>query len=250
MSPVLIAFGIIFICIGSVLLHVSLDTPEFSLDYTHCVAHQDHLNRSCAEILSWQHGGTCECIVEITLEQHFPRDVFFYYGLENFHQNHRMFVRSRDDGQLRGNIDKDPSPYCDPYRYTEHNNQTRPVAPCGLIANAIFNDSFSLHQLPSRRLVPLVGGGSVWAHERELKFRNPPDVDLREALEAHNISRPPSWSRELWELDPANPENNGFQNEDLINWMRSAALPSFQRTDKLPDTRYGARNSPLQVLRA
>jgi len=30
-------------------------------------------------------------------------------------------------------------------------------------------------------------------------------------------------------LDTIDPENNGFQNEDLIVWMRTAALPSFRK---------------------
>ena len=31
--------------------------------------------------------------------------MFMYYGLSNFYQNHRRYVKSRDDGQLNG----DPS---------------------------------------------------------------------------------------------------------------------------------------------
>ena len=33
----------------------------------------------------------------------------------------------------------------------------------------------------------------------------------------------------MWELDTENPENNGLQNEDLIVWMRTAALPNFRK---------------------
>lgn len=41
--------------------------------------------------------------------------------------------------------------------------------------------------------------------------------------------KPRDWHRELWDLDPDNPENNGLQNEDLIVWMRTAALPNFRK---------------------
>lgn len=44
-----------------------------------------------------------------------------------------------------------------------------------------------------------------------------------------NKGRPIAWRKNLWELDPLNENNNGLQNEDLIVWMRTAALPSFRK---------------------
>ena len=44
-----------------------------------------------------------------------------------------------------------------------------------------------------------------------------------------NFDRPISWTRDLWQLDRENPDNNGLQNEDLIVWMRMAALPNFRK---------------------
>lgn len=37
------------------------------------------------------------------------------------------------------------------------------------------------------------------------------------------------WKKNVWELDLENEDNNGFQNEDLIVWMRTAALPNFRK---------------------
>lgn len=53
----------------------------------------------------------------------------------------------------------------------------------------------------------------------------------------------------MFELDPSDPENNGFINEDFIVWMRTAALPTFRKlyriiqkksstTPTLPSGRY------------
>ena len=41
--------------------------------------------------------------------------------------------------------------------------------------------------------------------------------------------RPKAWRKNLTELDLENPDNNGLQNEDLIVWMRTAALPTFRK---------------------
>ena len=40
---------------------------------------------------------------------------------------------------------------------------------------------------------------------------------------------PPFWSKPVYELDAADPSNNGYQNQDLIVWMRTAALPTFRK---------------------
>lgn len=37
------------------------------------------------------------------------------------------------------------------------------------------------------------------------------------------------WQVNVWQLDVENQANNGFQNEDLIVWMRTAALPDFRK---------------------
>ena len=37
------------------------------------------------------------------------------------------------------------------------------------------------------------------------------------------------WRTPVFELDPNDPDNNGFINEDFIVWMRTAALPTFRK---------------------
>ena len=50
-------------------------------------------------------------------------------------QNHRRYVRSRDDLQLHGELKSTVSSDCDPFSKV---NGT-PIAPCGAIANSLFN---------------------------------------------------------------------------------------------------------------
>lgn len=64
--------------------------------------------------------------------------MYLFYGLSNFYQNHRRYVRSRDDNQLKGDV-IDPGSLnadCDPYRTA---NSSTGYAPCGAIANSLFN---------------------------------------------------------------------------------------------------------------
>ena len=73
--------------------------------------------------------------------------VYMYYGLTNFYQNHRRYVRSRDDNQLHGdaispdNLQDD----CAPYKKRKINASVEyGIAPCGAIANSLFNGKIIL----------------------------------------------------------------------------------------------------------
>lgn len=43
-----------------------------------------------------------------------------------------------------------------------------------------------------------------------------------------NTLKPPYWTKNVWELSNDS-NNNGYKNEDLIVWMRSAAFPTFRK---------------------
>lgn len=62
-----------------------------------------------------------------------------YYGLSNFYQNHRRYVKSRDDQQLIGRSTTTVVSDCKPYDYINNGTKKYIIAPCGAIANSIFN---------------------------------------------------------------------------------------------------------------
>ena len=69
---------------------------------------------------------------------------FTYYRLTDYYQNHRRYVKSRDDVQLlAASMDdlKNPKSDCRPYDFVAD----QPIAPCGAIANSLFNDTFFLY---------------------------------------------------------------------------------------------------------
>lgn len=94
-----------------------------------------------------------------------------YYGLTNFYQNHRRYVKSRDDNQLLGEFGATPSTDCAPFDLVDG----KPIVPCGAIANSIFNDTFYLSS-DSNGPVPVLRTGIAWPSDKEIKFRNPADL--------------------------------------------------------------------------
>ncbi|XP_030378237.1 cell cycle control protein 50A [Scaptodrosophila lebanonensis] len=215
--PTFFIIGILFIPIGVVLLHFSNSANELIIDYTKC---QDNsTGKTCASILEADIDSTCKCKINFTLEHDFNGDVYMYYGLTNYYQNHRRYVKSRDDDQLLGRLSLTPSTDCAPFAM----DNDKPIAPCGAIANSLFNDTLKLTQNGAE--ISMFNTGIAWPSDKRVKFRNP--EKLQEALTG--FAKPKFWKKELYQLDLTNENNNGFQNEDFIVWMRTAALPSFRK---------------------
>lgn len=73
--------------------------------------------------------------------------IYMYYQLDNFYQNHRRYVKSRSDTQLRDSDLYDVSGSCEPLATRSCGAGTTQagscaVYPCGLIAWSVFNDTF------------------------------------------------------------------------------------------------------------
>lgn len=220
--PTFFIIGIAFIPVGIILLYFSNSVSEHVINYTHCnrIVNNNVVNQTCASYLLENPQDKCNCAIEFTLHQEFKSNVFMYYGLTNYYQNHRRYVKSRDDNQLLGEFSSISSD-CAPFDRDANGNT---IVPCGAIANSLFNDTLRLVSI-SHGEVRVNNTGIAWPSDKQIKFRNPPQ--WRDALK--DKARPISWRKNLWELDPDNENNNGLQNEDLIVWMRTAALPSFRK---------------------
>lgn len=220
--PAFFIIGTVFIAVGIALLYISDSVHEHIIDYTDC---NSLSNVTCASILTNHSTGTCSCSIPFTLEEDFQGTVYLYYGLKNYYQNNRHYVDSRDDYQLLSDFSFPACKYCT--TFCQDSNHKR-IVPCGAIANSLFNDTLRIrwNDREGEPYVPLLNTGIAWPLDKARKFRNPPG-DLKEALK--NYVRPIAWTRNLWELDPDNPDNNGLQNEDLIVWMHTASLPDFRK---------------------
>ncbi|KAG8200774.1 hypothetical protein JTE90_006356 [Oedothorax gibbosus] len=223
--PTFFIIGLAFIPVGIGLLISSDHVKEKQIDYTYC--NSSKLQRPCADLINEGHT-SCTCNIYFKIDTQFNSDVFVYYGLTNYYQNHRRYVKSRDDAQLLGDIIKDPSEDCIPFN---RNESEVAIAPCGAIANSLFNDVIKLYVLNTdkRYLVPLLKKDIAWPTDKKVKFRNPSGFEKNPADAFKGTTKPKNWTVPVYELDKYDNSNNGFENEDLIVWMRTAALPTFRK---------------------
>lgn len=221
--PLFVVIGLTFIGIGIGLFITSRNVQEIELDYT-----GDQQGSPCAGCTT-NATTNCKCTLPFKIENKIEGPVFMYYGLTNYYQNYRKYGISRDDDQLFGNIDslKSPANFCSPYQMGA---KQMPIAPCGAIANSLFNDTFRLFYKVNEVYteVLLDDNGISWWTDYNVKFRNPPEINgsLKNAFEG--TVKPLNWPKPVYELS-TNPNNNGFINQDFLVWMRIAALPNFRK---------------------
>lgn len=226
--PFFYLMALMCMLLGIWLLLTVQSTQEMKLDYTKagtcdkCFEKRKNVSYAAEP---------CSCTVLFNIDKKFKGDVFFYYGLRNFHQNLRRYMDSRDNAQMVGRLKslKSPSSYCSPFTNDQNG---LPIAPCGAVANSMFNDSFKLTYKNSHGVshtIPLIRLGITWYTDKNIKFRNPKDGNLTLAQVFEGTAQPQYWQKPAYELDPSDPTNNGFINDDLIVWMREAAFPNFKK---------------------
>lgn len=221
--PGFFVIAVIFIPVGAVLLTASQDVIEAKFDYTNCSAGN---GQNCAELrLHGNYTEKCECTLRITVDKEMTGDIYVYYALTSFYQNHRRYVVSRDDYQLMGIQITDPNNLnqdCASFKIANN----KPIAPCGAVANSLFNDTYVFDSG-----IYIDRTGIAWHTDHTVKFRNPKDPtdtgNITKAFEAY--SQPINWQKRVEELDETDPDNNGYLNEALEVWMRTAAFPNFRK---------------------
>lgn len=225
----LFATGVLFLCLGAPLTKASNDAVYQTLRYDNLQACRD------AE-------GGGECVVDMVVEEDMEAPLFLYYRLTSFHQNHRRYVKSRSDIQLRGDeatsaeLRRDCDPlveYGDAYGGRNASLRGKYLYPCGLVANSMFTDVFrgaEVRRASGGGFTPLAAGsdwletGIAWSTDLGKKF-SPMEVDPDEFT---------SESPRGFTLPPV-------QDEHFVVWMRSASEPSFNKLyARLPHTSLAA----------
>ena len=190
--------GVIFVVIGIVIVILSNQIKEIEIRYD---------DRPECQI-----GSTCD--INFSIEEEMSKDVYVYYRMKNFYQNHRRYIKSKSNKQLKGNWleESDIDDDCDPIKLNKDLyegitglNKTvldpEGVAhPCGLIAKSFFNDTFVLKKGDNDEIV-IKEEGIAWSIDKK-KFKNSPNRDKQ------------------W-ID--------VESERFMVWMRPASLPDFRK---------------------
>jgi hypothetical protein len=175
--------------------------------------------------------------------------VFVYYELTNFYQNHRRYVKSRSDGQLRGDDVSDSSlSTCEPLREIKRNGTSYKAVPCGLIANSMFNDTFSF---TTSNATVMDETNIAWNSDKERKYKNAGGYDSNPSgYSPENTNS--LYLKNLYPMLEMSEEKGGVgvKNEHFIVWMRTAALPNFRKLYGRIDAGIpaGTRNFEIDVV--
>ncbi|EGC39195.1 hypothetical protein DICPUDRAFT_93631 [Dictyostelium purpureum] len=206
-APVIIAFiaiGVVFVIIGAFMISSTNKVIEHTIRYDDIPACRDNMGID----------GKNKCDITINIPTPMKPPVYLYYRLDNFYQNHRRYVKSRNDDQLRGIVVTDFNKLkdCEPLITSDGENSSidKILVPCGLIANSKFNDTFLMFT-KNNTYINLRKKGIAWTSDVETKFKD----------------------------YPANGTGiitfNKFSDEDFIVWMRTAALPDFKKLYRIYD---------------
>jgi hypothetical protein len=204
---VFVLVGVIFVPIGVASLRASRQVVEIVDRYDDaCVP------TNVTDKLAYIRDKTIPkiCTRNLTITKEMKQPIFVYYQLDNFYQNHRRYVKSRNDAQLRDKSKASDTSNCDP----EATVDGKPIVPCGLIAWSLFNDTYNL--VRNNENLTVDKKDISWKSDREHKFGS--DVFPT------NFQKGPLQGGKI--LNSSMPLS---EQEDLIVWMRTAALPTFRK---------------------
>ncbi|EAU88419.1 transcription regulator [Coprinopsis cinerea okayama7 len=266
--PTLFIIGIIFAPVGGLLIWASSKINEMTFDYTDCdqlspatsiddasfttmpsnkynyrlSAENEKLPKPSAPRYAFiNNTGTSDvdvseelqCVVEFDIPADLQPSVFFYYKLTNFYQNHRRYVKSLNTDQLKGKFvsakDLDNGD-CKPLATIDG----KPIFPCGLIANSLFNDTFGSPILVNpgnsdepERPYEMTSKGIVWPGEAKKYATSPIGPDGYDS--PSDIVPPPNWARRFPDGYTEDNIPDLRNDEHFQNWMRTAGLPTFTK---------------------
>ncbi|KAF5188541.1 Ala-interacting subunit [Thalictrum thalictroides] len=157
-----IVIGVVFIPIGLASLFASQRVVEIVDRYDADCVPQSFGEKKLEFIQGADTNKTCVRVINVIKPMKSP--VFVYYELDNFYQNHRRYVKSRSDKQLRSKAFETHTDKCEP----EEQSGNGTIVPCGLIAWSMFNDTYGF-SVNNKRVV-VDKRNIAWKSDKRSKF--------------------------------------------------------------------------------
>ncbi|CAD6913724.1 unnamed protein product [Tilletia controversa] len=274
---VLFLVGIIIAPIGAVIFFFSTKRDYLAFDYTQCAStatntladmpkpkYTYQIDQMPSNITApqWAYipndrapsGSACRIL--FSLPNSIPTPVLLAYRITNFHQNHRNYVRGVDTDQMKGKPQGTGSleTLCRPIWKDDVSG--KPVYPCGLIANSIFNDTFS------DPIIAMDNGALTQTSFAMAESNLVPESERKKyAISTYNpvdVVPPPFWrgsnkgpygyAAGYADVPQSGlPTGSGSSNESralfdptkdehFMVWMNTAALPNFEKLYKRSDS--------------
>ncbi|GMM51492.1 aminophospholipid translocase regulatory protein [Starmerella bacillaris] len=246
--PLFFTVAAIFALFGGLLIWASDQIQEVMIDYTTCgidapvnsfasipskgVEYRFNKNQKMSSEPSWsrsEDGKNCTIRFDVPTTMKHP--IYFFYRMSNFYQNHRRYVLSYNEKQIEGHAvaadDLGNSGDCKPL---SHNDEGKAYYPCGLIANSMFNDTFS------KELVGVDNTESYWFTNKGISWPSDRSRFKKTKYNASEVVPPPNWAEAY--PDGYNDDNLPDVStwEEFQNWMRTAGLPTFAKMALRNDT--------------
>ena len=205
---IFVAIGIVFLPIGFASLFASEHVVEIVDHYDKDCVPPNYVDNKLAYIQSSKTNKTC--IRRVTIPKQMKSPVYIYYQLDHFYQNHRRYVKSRSDGQLRSKSNEKKTDTCAPERYTANGA----IVPCGLVAWSLFNDTYKFS----------VNNKQLGVSKKDITWKSDPKKKFGSDVYPKNFQ-----SGGLIGGAKLNSSIPLSEQEDLMVWMRTSALPTFRK---------------------
>lgn len=249
--PIFLGLGVFLLPLGGAMWLASQRVQDFTIDYSQCenLANYDYWLPIPDKYTKYQFSNNAQpvqaqwkldtnetqqfddekvvCKIQFNIPHDLKSPLYFFYHLDRFSQNHRRYAKSFSEDQIEGkrasvsDIKDTTGQNCQPLSV---NDDGVKYYPCGLIANSMFNDTFT-------STLSAVNGtsddyvmsrsGIAWSHNsgryKKTKYNYT------------EIVPPPNWYK--WFPDGYNETNVPDIStwEDFQNWMTTSALQHFNK---------------------
>lgn len=249
--PLLLLLGVFLVPLGAAMWLASNRIEDILIEYTHCetTASRNHWTPIPQEYLQYHLKDNATignaqwmlatdesqayedeknvCRIQFEIPHRIKGPLYLFYRLKNFHQNHRRYVKSFSEDQLNGkaasvaDIKDTVGLNCEPLSLDENGKR---IYPCGLIANSLFNDTFS------STLEAVNGTSTSYAMTNDgIAWSTNKNRYQKTQYSHEDIVPPPNWAKKFPNGYNATNVPDILTWAEFQNWMYTSAFADFHK---------------------